>query len=186
MIFSFVENKVTRVLFSVDFISGISGFKGCSLCSLIILSQPSPNYSIYSTLARTFVIVGFLEYCSEIFHTSVLRVHLQLAKSLSNFKPTKNSTAIPKGSINVPSSRENSPSGRINSHYILIKYIQKQSSHTYMAIQIKPVQRAVHIHEVDCALSKKISHQWDLCIWSESIKGITFPGRTQWLHVSVF
>jgi hypothetical protein len=68
MIFSFVENKVTRVLFSVDFISGISGFKGCLLCSLIILSQPSPNSSIYSTLARTFVIVGFLEYCSEIFH----------------------------------------------------------------------------------------------------------------------
>jgi hypothetical protein len=69
MIFSFVENKVTRVLFSVDFISGISGFKGYLLCSLIILSQPSPNSSIYSTLARTFVIVGFLEYCSEIFHT---------------------------------------------------------------------------------------------------------------------
>ena len=149
MIFSFVENKVTRVLFSVDFISGISGFKGYLLCSLIILSQPSPNYSIYSTLARTFVIVGFLEYCSEIFHTSVLRVHLQLAKSLSNFKPTKNSTAIPKSSINAPSS--------------------KQSSHTYMAIQIKPLCSGQFISMKWIACYRRKYGTNGICIYGQNL-----------------
>jgi hypothetical protein len=100
----------------------------------------------------------------------MLRVHLQLAKSLFNFKASKTNKKL------------NSNTQK----FYKCTLIKTKFTHLYGDPNQTTVQRAVHIHEVDCALSKKISHQWDLYIWSESIKGITFPGRTQWLHVSVF